>query len=981
MSGATGTARDASETRNLGPVSATLVAELREEARKHGVLVWLDKNGAYTELVDSLIDARASESRNSDAGKFPYPLLAYRGSFLELMLDLDGHEDGVTMQPLVLHMPGFNEEDIALTPAYELYCSGRRHRIALPTLIRNAAEGKVTPTEIEAAMEAGFADLAEADAWLSALLRGEATGPRVVISANSPAQFFDDLIAGAGSAQRMGEAAVLLAARHYLERTLGLDEAWSSRNEDGEPQVDETTEKIREKLRFDMLSWALCMEFVHDLKRDPMDEFLQRLKKLPTSVAQPSSELAVHIRKVYPDLYIREADDLESELKIECEEASAEDLGRVDTFRFEDKKIFAAALEALGEERWDEAHAYASERNEERSFWARTDDARRTGWKLVELAARLGSAVAQHEAMLAGVRDLEQVAERYAQGGFSVDAAHRRLEQARPQLLVLQLDEFPVLRMRLDGLRRVYRRWADAQALAFGEICKKQGFLPESPLQQRTLFEEVVRPLADGLGAVAYFCVDALRFEMGRQLSDALAKEGGGKVQLQPRYAELPTLTEVGMNVLAPVCRSGRLQPEISDKGIQGFRAGQSLVNSPETRRKAMHERIGGETCPRMSIEDLIEKDAASIRRTIARARLVVVYSDAIDKLGEEGLGLRLFDDELTRIRAAIGLLRDAGVRNFVITADHGFLLQDDTTRKPIVHGRKIDAKRRHVIEKVAADHLGEIRASSKALGYDGDEVHFMFPATTMPFEIGVKTKDFLHGGNSLQERLIPVITAQYRSDKGSAIVQFRVTAKTEAGVMGLHRIKGVVTHEEQGGLAFSAPRAIELRLVALDGNGVVTELVDALGARIEAGVLIAPVDEDFELLFRLSGPQALRTRVELRAALVGEDVVPFELERRFAVEVFADHAERGSAEIETTNVGSWLAAFTETGVREVFAHIERHGAINETDATQMLGGPRKFRRFSQKFEEYAELAPFGLRIDTSSGQKRYVREGGASDE
>ena len=31
--------------------------------------------------------------------------------------------------------------------------------------------------------------------------------------------------------------------------------------------------------------------------------------------------------------------------------------------------------------------------------------------------------------------------------------------------------------------------------------------------------------------------------------------------------------------------------------------------------------------------------------------------------------------------------------------------------------------------------------------------------------------------------------------------------------------------------------------------------------------------------------------------------------------------------------------------------------AGTDTDATQMLGGPTKFRRFSRKFEEYAEQA------------------------
>jgi hypothetical protein len=971
-------ALSAAKEHTLGPVSATLVAGLHEDARKHGVLVWLDKDGTYSELVDSLI-ALCRDGTNV----FPYPLFAYRGSFLELMLMLDGQQDGVTMQPLVLHMPGFNEEDIARTPVYELYCSGRRHRIALPTLIRNAAQGKVTPAEIDAGLETGLTSLKEADVWLDAHLRGDSTGLRQEISANSPARLFDDLVTDGGSAERLDESAMLAATRHYLERTLGLGQAWAARSERGGnvaiAGAGATSEELREQLQLDMLSWALCVEFVHDLKRDPMDSFLWPLKRLPTGVIEASRALAVHIRATYPDLYMREADRVETELEIECRQATAEDLGQIDTFRFEDKMVLKAALVALREERWDEAAAYAADRSDERSFWVQRDEARRTGWKLVGLAARLGAVVSKNAGLLGGVRNLEQVAERYARGGCDVDRAHRKLEQARVQLPIVRLEEFPVFRQCLNGIREVYRCWADEQALAFNTLCRKRGFLPESALQQRTLFEDCVRPLAEDSGTVAYFCVDALRFEMGKQLADSLGKDG--KIQLQPRFAELPTLTEVGMNVLAPVCREGRLQPEINAKGIQGFRAGQSLVGSPESRRKAMHERVGGETCPKLSINDLLDKDVGRVRKTIARALLVVVHSDAIDKAGEEGLGLRHFDEELVRIRAAIGLLRDAGVKNFVITADHGFLLHDDTTRKPIAHGRKVDAKRRYVIETAAADHAGESRVSSTELRYDGDEVQFMFPSTTMPFDIGTKTKDFVHGGNSLQERLIPVITARYKVEKGATFIRYRVDVQVKPDVMGLHRIEGSVLPDEGQQLSFTAPSEIELRLQALDGSGVSVELVDATGGRIEAGVLVAPVDATFELFFRLSGPQALRTRVVLCAALRGDEVVPFELDRRFAVEVLVE-LDSGQVKqiVESDSVG-WLDAFTEAGVRDVFQHIERFGAINEADATGMLGGPRKFRRFSQRFEAYAELVPFSVRIDTSSGQKRYVSEDGRNDE
>jgi len=313
-------------------------------------------------------------------------------------------------------------------------------------------------------------------------------------------------------------------------------------------------------------------------------------------------------------------------------------------------------------------------------------------------------------------------------------------------------------------------------------------------------------------------------------------------------------------------------------------------------------------------------------------------------------------------------------VNSFVMTADHGFLLQDETTRKPVPHGRKTDAKRRHVIENVAADHAGEIRVSSTDLRYDCDEVQFMFPESTMPFDTGETAKDFLHGGNSLQERIIPVLTAHYRHAKGSAAVQYRIEANAEKGVMGLHRIKGTVSCVEQAGLTFGGQNEVELRLDALDDPEIAVELVDAPGARIEAGALVATVDATFEVLFRLTGHHPLRTQVRLRSASGGDEVLSTELERRFAIDVIGEVDEPSTEEGSRPGT-DWLNELPE-GVRAVFEHIQRFGAINEADATRMLGSPRQFRRFSRQFEKFAERAPFEVSIDVSSGQKRYVREG-----
>ena len=82
-------------------------------------------------------------------------------------------------------------------------------------------------------------------------------------------------------------------------------------------------------------------------------------------------------------------------------------------------------------------------------------------------------------------------------------------------------------------------------------------------------------------------------------------------------------------------------------------------------------------------------REATSLKQSIARARLVVVHSREIDNAGEKGVGPAVFDQVLQKLRAAWQLLRDAGVRRFVFTADHGFLLLDESAATAQPHGRK----------------------------------------------------------------------------------------------------------------------------------------------------------------------------------------------------------------------------------------------------------------------------------------------------
>lgn len=937
-----------------GPVSQALEADLRDQARQHGILVWLDKEGAYTAFADALVE-------RSERGDFDIPVRRFRGSYLEMMLSLEGVADGIGKTPLIAHVPGHTEETITQTPLFELYSTGRRYRRALATAVREAALGLATPDAIETFL-AGDVTVDAADAWLAGL-RDARDGRERDLSPLSPEALFEALLPGgslaAEAADRTSGPALARAVRRRAAVTLGTDEIWWNEHTRSDAASDLVTP---------LTGWALCVEFVHDLRRPPNDQRLGVLKALPRPAVAACQKLASHARKRHPDVYARIADEYEIDLEQEANVASAADLGKIDTFRFEDRVVLEAALDALAS-KFDVAYTYAIERTAEDSFWPSYVRGRQIAWQLVKLAAQLGRAINANALLLNDARSVADAIERYAEAGYAVDTAHRELEQARHQLAHLELEEVSTLRKRLDDLRGAYRAWADGVAATFNSLCRTEGFLPAPELQQRSLFDDIVAPAAKQ-APTAYFMVDGLRFEMGKQLAQSLDSKTADVV-VKARLAELPTLTEVGMNVLAPIARNGALAIDLKEDRIAGFRAGSSRVDSPKTRHRAISERIGAPTCPFLTLEELLERDATSIKKTIARAELIVVHSEGIDKAGEKGVGLAVFDRELQNLRAAWRLLYEAGVRQFVFTADHGFLLHDEATRAPKPHGKQTDPQRRHVIASQRRDQPREVTVSSTELRYEGATFFVTFPETTAPFDRGDRAKDFVHGGNSLQERVIPVVTVKQRHAAGGESASYLVKAHAGTPVAGMHCLRAKVVVANQAQLTYGSRAEIELVLEATEGTDIAVELCDVHGARFANGAIFATLDQELTVYFRLTGNVEERVPVRLRDATRSAAVQPFVADERFQV-VLRTRAPV-TPPLQAKARVAWIDGLP-PGVREVFRHLADHGTINETEATKLLGGARQFRNFSLHLDEYRQRAPFTVRIDVSAGIKSYVR-------
>ncbi len=123
-------------------------------------------------------------------------------------------------------------------------------------------------------------------------------------------------------------------------------------------------------------------------------------------------------------------------------------------------------------------------------------------------------------------------------------------------------------------------------------------------------------------------------------------------------------------------------------------------------------------------------------------------------------------DTVIDNLARAIRKLAAAGVEHAVVTADHGHLFfaadRDESMRIDAPGGDTVELHRRCWIGRGGATPPGCVRVAASALGYASD-LDFVFPTGCGVFKAGGDLA-FHHGGPSLQELVIPVLTVRTKA-------------------------------------------------------------------------------------------------------------------------------------------------------------------------------------------------------------------------
>lgn len=336
-------------------------------------------------------------------------------------------------------------------------------------------------------------------------------------------------------------------------------------------------------------------------------------------------------------------------------------------------------------------------------------------------------------------------------GWFMLDQAQRRLEA-----WVANLDDEPEERP-LNVVRGVYEDACCAMADGFTKALIANKWIISPSLHQTRIYSEIVSSQPK---PVAYFFVDAMRYEMGVELSERLPKSV--EVSVRAAISALPSITPIGMAALQPGASSSF--SVVEQNGKLGAMIDDTFLPDLIARKKFAASRV-----PKLAditLDELLSLQPSKVTKKITDAQIIVVRSQEIDHAGERGFtyqARQVMDTVIDNLARAIRKLAAAGVEHCVLTADHGHLFfpsdRDESMRIDAPGGDQIELHRRCWIGRGGSTPAGCVRVPASALGYESD-LDFVFPLGCGVFKAGGDLA-FHHGGPSLQEQVIPVVTVR----------------------------------------------------------------------------------------------------------------------------------------------------------------------------------------------------------------------------
>ena len=189
------------------------------------------------------------------------------------------------------------------------------------------------------------------------------------------------------------------------------------------------------------------------------------------------------------------------------------------------------------------------------------------------------------------------------------------------------------------------------------------------------------------------------------------------------------------------------------------------LCDSLSGRQTVLQEHVPNSVC--VQFDDIKNLKKNDLRDIFTGKQVVYIYHNQIDARGDkantEDEVFVACEEAIREIMALIGKINtNANTHHFVVTADHGFIYKRDKVTESDkiggVSGKSAFINRRFIVaQDPVVDEGVEFMPMSRVLGNNDTKI-VSYPVSSNVFKVAGGGQNFVHGGSSPQEMLVPVL-------------------------------------------------------------------------------------------------------------------------------------------------------------------------------------------------------------------------------
>lgn len=506
----------------------------------------------------------------------------------------------------------------------------------------------------------------------------------------------------------------------------------------------------------------LFSEFIFDLPIS-LPEQLKSVPRADISKKALVLDVCKSIRntKYIDEIYIEKANKVADLLDLPKLFKNTKDLGLIVTFAFEDNTYFANFVDQLIDGEFTKAKSIIESNSN--NVWVSCDEERALYWNIAKLSLNIVRQINIYTEYKK-CKKASDIIDYYATKSFEIDQNQRQFE--RCILDIISTNE--MLEKLVTFTRHQYRHYIEDVQKVFQNLVVQDHWPVENVMANIQVFDKIIAPEIKAKRKIAYLFVDALRFELAKEIESQIEKHF--QVEINPSCAYLPTITQFGMAALLPDA-SSKLHLDVFNDKLEAWIGDKPLCNLAQ-RSTFLKEKFG-DLCEIMNLDQLLSNEVDS------KTQLLIITTNEIDNAGEHLEANALIDIQRAtqKLVKSFYRIKEFGFPKAVVVTDHGFVLHPcfeagDNTSKPM--GEWVLAKSRCLAGTGTSDGA-TLSFTPENIGVRSSVPNFIFGKNYVVFE---KNKKFFHEGISLQENILPVMQITFRKDKVEKSIEIHLTYK-----------------------------------------------------------------------------------------------------------------------------------------------------------------------------------------------------------